>query len=165
MSVLAAFLLSLWINRAGQGGEAPHWSKAILPPFAMFCASAEAVVCVLPQTSFFWWSQSRMGVSHFRTSLARSWNLIGNVDFNNISPMKQVGRSVWGHYLNGHMVQLCHVVTVTLLCLLSPEKGICTLLFPWGQICACQQCPGTSLAKQEGTSCVIWGCLTVAGCR
>lgn len=107
MSVLAAFPLSLWINRPGQGGEAPHWSKAILPPFAMFCASAEAVVCVLPQTSFFWWSQSRMGVSLFRASLARSWHLIGNVDFNNISPMKQVGRSVWGHYLNGHMVQLC----------------------------------------------------------
>lgn len=57
------------------------------------------------------------------------------------------------------------VVTVTLLCLLSPERGICTLLFPWGPICVCQQCPETSLAKQEGTSCVIWGCLIVVGYR
>lgn len=103
-----AFSLSLWINRAGQRGEAPDWSKAILPLFSMFCASAEGIVCVLPQTSFFWWSQSRMGVSLFRASLSRSWHLIEKVDLNNINLMKKVGSSAWGRYLNGRMVQLWH---------------------------------------------------------
>lgn len=127
----------------------------------MFCASVEGVVCVLPQTSFCWWSQSRMGVvSLFRVSLSRSWHLVEIVALNIISLMKKVGSSVCCPYLNGHSCQWpSHSFAA------QPGKEICTLLFPWGPICVCQQCPGASLAKQEGTSCAIWGCLMVAGCR